>query len=138
MSKFNFSFSSILHSSARGSSLGVSPKTTWRFIIGLTIVVIIVSAAASIFFYKWVSISEGSMVAVRPEKDAMSTTEIRALVDYYKAKQVHYKELLKTRPNAPILEKGIGVEVDVSAMSTSDDTLNMETGVTVPVSVVAQ
>lgn len=132
MKKINFTLATMFHS--RGDTSGVGPKTVWKLIIGTTILTIIFSAVASIFFYKWVSISEGPMAPLKPEKDAMSTAEIRALVDYYKAKQTHYKELLQTRPVAPVLEKGSGVEIDVSAMSALGDTLNVETDVVVPVS----
>ena len=106
MKKFSInSLSALLPKFLRkGSATGGNPNNIWILIIVFSVVATSGSAFFAFLNYRDVSANNDGGITIRAERDAMSTAEIRTVVDLYDAKQAHFQELIAKRPVAPTLD----------------------------------
>lgn len=104
----------------------ITPNVIWKMIVYGTVISIVTSAFLGAYFYKWVSVIDGSVLPTKAEKDVMSADEIRAILTVYKNKQMHFQELLSVRPVAPGLDKESGIDLDITDISNTSENVFAE------------
>ena len=92
------------------------PDLTWKIVLFSTLISAIFIGTLGVLSYNW-SIA----VTVPNESNAKRTnkitaTEIRAVIDFYKTKQMRFQKLLRTNPVAPALGGGAGIEVSADSL----------------------
>ena len=118
--KINFSTTRILASFQLTLARAAKPNFIWRVVIGSFLCLAVLIGVFAYVTYMWAKNGEPPPVSTKDQRDGFSAPELKSVIDLYHHKEETYRELLHTRPTAPVYWKIKG-----TVAASSSDTGNV-------------
>lgn len=115
MEKFRTQLTLISHSFSIGGMVrrNADPNFVWKILISVAVLCALVIGLIGYLAYRWASSADQSTPTIPTRENVFSAEELREVILRYKGMQSTYNGLLRSRPEAPLLGRGIGADVVV-------------------------